>query len=43
MLKNVKSFYFTQLTFSNISEGKKLKLLKHNKSLQKEMNINLIN
>ena len=43
MLKNVKSFYFTQLIFSDISEGRKLKLLKHNKSLQKEMKINLIN
>ena len=42
MLKNVKS-YFTQLIFSDISEGRKLKLLKHNKNLQKEMNINLIN
>ena len=43
MLKNIKSSYFTQLIFSDISEGRKLKLLKHNKSLQKEMNINLIN
>ena len=43
MLKNVKSSYFTQLIFSDISEGRKLKLLKHNKNLQKEMNINLIN
>ena len=42
MLKNVKSSYFTQLIFSDISEGRKLKLLKHNKNLQKEMNINLI-
>ena len=43
MLKNVKSSYFTQLIFSDLNEGRKLKLLKHNKSLQKEMNINLIN
>ena len=43
MLKNVKSSYFTQLIFSDISEGRKLKLLKHNKNLEKEMNINLSN
>ena len=43
MLKNVKSSYFTQLIFSDISEGRKLKILKHNKSLQGEMKINLIN
>ena len=43
MLKNVKSSYMIQIIFSYIREGRKLKLLKHNKSLQKEMNINLIN
>ena len=43
MLKNVKSSYFTQIIFSDLSEGRKLKLLKNNKSLQKEMDINLIN
>ena len=43
MMKNVKSSYMIQIIFSYISEGRKLKLLKHNKNLQKEMNINLSN
>ena len=43
MLKNVKSSYFTQTVFTFIKEGNKLKVLKYNKDLQKEMNISLIN
>ena len=43
MLKNVNSSYFIRIIFSDINEGRKLKLLKYNKSLQKEMNINFIN
>ena len=43
MLKNVNSSYFTQLIFSDLSEGRKLKLLKYNKSLREKMKINLIN
>ena len=43
MMKNVKSSYFIQIIFSDINDRRMLKLLKHNKNLQKEMNINLIN
>ena len=43
MLANVKSSYFTRIIFSFLEEGNKLKVLKYNKYLQKEMNINLIN
>ena len=43
MLKNVKSSYFKQIIFSFVNEGNKLKVLKYNKYLQKEMNISLIN
>ena len=43
MLKNVKSSYFTQIIFSFVKEGNKLKVLKYNKNLQKEMNLSLYN
>ena len=43
MLKNVKSSYFIQTIFSFVKEGNKLKVIKYNKDLQKEMNISLIN
>ena len=43
MLKNVKSSYFITLIFSYIEEGKKLKLIKYNQNLQKNININIIN
>ena len=43
MLKNVKSSYFLRIIFSFIDEKQKLKLIKYNKSLQANMNINLIN
>ena len=43
MLKNVKSYYFLRIIFSCIDEKQKLKLIKYNKSLQDNMNINLTN
>ena len=43
MLKNVKSSYFSRIMFSFLEEWNKLKILKYNKYLQKEMNIILIN
>ena len=43
MLKNIKSIYFIQRIFSHVDEGRKLKLIKYNISLQKNMNISLIN
>ena len=43
MLKNVKSSYFLKYIFSHITEGRKLKLIRYNKKLQKENDINIIN
>ena len=43
MLKNVKSSYFVIKVFSFIDEKQKLKLIKYNKSLQKNINISIIN
>ena len=43
MLKNIKSIYFIKLIFSHVDEGQKLKLVRYNISLQKNMNISLIN
>ena len=43
MLKNIKSLYFIKLIFIYIEEKQKLKLIKHNKSFQKNLNINIIN
>ena len=42
MLKNVKSSYFLRLLFSFTNEKQKLKLIKYNKSLQENIDINLI-
>ena len=43
MLKNIKSEYFIQKLFSLVKEYKKLKLIKYNKSIQKNINISIIN
>ncbi len=43
MLKNIKTSQFIDLLFSFIDEIQKLKLIKHNKNLQKYLNINIIN
>ena len=43
MLKNIKSFYFTSIIFTYIKEVTKLKLIKYNKSLQKDLDISIIN
>ena len=43
MLLNIKSSYFIKIIFTYIAEGNKLKLIKYNKNLQKEMNITIIN
>ena len=43
MLKNIKSSYFTTIIFTYIKERRKLKLIKYNKILQKDMNISIIN
>ena len=43
MLKNIKSSYFIKIIFSCLFEKQKLKIVKYNKSLQKNIDINLIN
>ena len=43
MLKKIKSSYFNAIIFSYIDERQKLKIIKYNKSLQKNMNISIIN
>ena len=43
MLANIKSTYFNNLLFSYVDERQKLKIIKCNKSLQKNMNISIIN
>ena len=43
MLKNIKSIYFIRILFSHIIEKQKLKVVKYNKSLQKNLNISLNN
>jgi len=43
MLKNIKSIYFIQILFSHVYEGQKLKILKYNISLQKNIDISIIN
>ena len=43
MLKNIKSSYFFQIVFSFLYEKQKLKIIKYNKNLQKNININIIN
>ena len=43
MLKIIKSSYFNAKIFAYIDERQKLKIIKCNKSLQKNMNISIIN
>ena len=43
MLENIKSIDFIKLLFSYTYEGKKLKLIKHNKNIQKKVNANINN
>ena len=43
MLKNIKSPYFIRLIFSFADEVQKLKLVRYNKSIQKNLDISIIN
>ena len=43
MLKQIKSKYFIQLIYTYVDEKQKLKLLRYNKDLQKNININIMN
>ena len=42
MLVNIKSTYFYSKLFSFMDEGKKLKIIKYNKNLQKILDISLL-
>ena len=43
MLKNIKSIYFIKFIFAHVDEKQKLKIVKCNKSLQKNIDISIIN
>ena len=43
MLQNIKSSYFIKLVYTFVEEAQKLKLIKYNKSLQKNLDISIIN
>ena len=43
MLNNIKSYYITKIIFTHVVEKNRLILLKYNKSLQKLMDISIIN
>ena len=43
MLKNIKAIYFVKKLFSNLEERKKLKVVKYNKRMQNNLDLNLIN
>ena len=43
MLEKIKSSYFVKNLFSNLEEGNKLKVVKYNKRLQNNLDINLFN
>ena len=42
MLENIKNFYFIKLLFSILDDGRKLRLIRYNKNLQRKIDINLI-
>ena len=43
MLDNIKSTYFIKILLCSLDEGRKLDIIKYNKRIQNNMNINLIN
>ena len=43
MLKNIKSLYFIRFLFLYVDEKQKLKIIKYNKALQKNIDITIIN
>ena len=42
MINNVKSVYFVRLLFFHFNDGKKLQIVRNNKTLQKILNLNII-
>ena len=43
MLKKIKPIYFIKILFKHFDEKRKLKVIKYNKSLQKNIDISIIN
>ena len=43
MLKNIKSYYLIKLVYTFVEEAQKLKLIRYNKSIQKNLDISIIN
>ena len=43
MLQNIKSYYFIKLIYTFVEEAQKLKLVKYNKRIQKNLDISIIN
>ena len=43
MFQNIKSSYFIKLIYSFVEEVQKLKLVRYNKSIQRNLDINIIN
>jgi len=43
MLQNIKSSYFIKLIYTFVGEAQKLKLVRYNKSIQKNLDISIIN
>jgi len=43
MLQNIKSSYFIKLIYTFVEEAQKLKLIRYNKSIQKNLDISIIN
>ena len=43
MLKKIKSSYFIKLIYAFVDEAQKLKLVRYNKSIQKNLDISIIN
>ena len=43
MLQNIKSTYFIKLIYTFVDEAQKLKLIRYNKGLQKNLDISIIN
>ena len=43
MLKHIKSSYFAKIIFSFVDEQKKLEIIKYNRNLQKQVDININN
>ena len=43
MLKKIKSYYLIKFVYSFIEEEQKLKLVKYNKSIKKNLDISIIN